>query len=383
MARIIFLPHEGRGLGHLSRACTFAKSLNRDGHHCLIFTGDSRISDFSNKELEYVKVLSLDGVSGARAKFLGTTPYLNADERDVNLNRRKMFNTVCELFQPDVFISDQLPLGTRGEAIDFIRNQNALKYYIVRSVIGQENVAIHDVLRFDAKNALETNFDRILVAADERTSSSHIELSKFAKVKPIIKHIGYAPFNAFTEKKEDIRMENHVPANSPWAVCSFGSGFDSEDSVFGCIDAAKNNSNIMFDIVCGPRAYGKVIASGNLAGENVRIHKFIPNLYKLHHAADISIVHGGKNLIEALSGKSQVIVCKREDRSNPDDIERLKHAAEIAKIEEISFADTRPQIAELVTQLMAKKKTIDRQINIGGVKELSRIIKLDLANKNP
>jgi predicted glycosyltransferase len=379
--RILFLPMDGRGLGHLNRACKLARAMQGVAA-CMIGTGLRYADSLVPETCEYVRIPGLDGLFESRAAERGKLPFIDIPAREALEIRREFLRTLEQTFKPDLIVTDLLPAGPYNELAEILAKSPAKKFIVFRSAIGREG--IQSVADFGL-DALVDVYDAFLIASDPQTASSPDDLRFTGRERSRCRYIGYVSLPISKDEIESARVRRGLKPGDRWVVCSAGAGLYERDLIERCMDLAKEFSEIHFDIVAGPSclswtpsAEPSVFFDGR-----VRVSHQRADLRVAHAAADIVICHGGYNtLTEAMEGGAELIVQVRNDPS----LERGRHARRLQRHHPISVVEDAGELRASLRAALARapKRQPARKaatLQFDGCGEFKRLVLETLAPK--
>jgi len=322
--RILFLPMEGRGLGHLSRSCKLARSLQSTAS-CLIGTGVRYAGNLVPEQCEYVRIPGLDGLFESRATERGKVPFVDlTPEQSVDF-RRQLLCTLERMFRPDLIVTDILPAGDYSELADMLARSHAKKFILLRSILGIESIGA--IRRFSLE-ALTQFYDALVIASDPRTAQVDEDLQFTDRERSQSHYIGYVSTPVSQKEIEGARYRRGLKPGDSWIVCSAGSGFYNTRNFDDWMSLTKDFTGVHFDLVLGPSYMGN-IPSGTPSiffEGRVRVTTEQPDLRIAHAAADVVLSHGGYNtLTETMEGGAPLVVDVRHDPL----LERRRHALQL------------------------------------------------------
>lgn len=372
--RVLFLPIDGRGLGHLSRMCKLANALQ--GHAaCAIATGLPYGAHLVPAGTEYVQIPGMEDLREFRNAMPGRWGDLDATARKVLARRREFFLALDLAFAPDLIVTDNYPTGWHGELTDMLMRSRACKLIVFRPVVGDRIVdAVRGDLGFEALGRL---YDAFLIASDRRTAVLD-ELMRFIDRDGSASHfIGYVSTPVSQAEIEAVRRLRGLRAGERWVVCSAGSGFYNRHLIADCLGLSREFSSARFDLVVGPSGSPPEPPDETLLrGERIQMVADCPNLRVVLAAADIVICHGGYNtLTEAMEGGAALIVDTRGDLFQ----ERARHAMQLQRYYPIAIAEDAGGLARHLHTALAvglERRPIrdTAALDFDGCREFARLV---------
>jgi predicted glycosyltransferase len=322
--RVLFLPADGRGLGHVSRAGKLAEAIR--GHAvCLVATGRRDSCRLIPAGVEHALVPGLDAVLPFRIPAAGAPPPGGAPPRQVLALRREFLRDLHARFDPDVIVTDQWPAGLFDELHDILATSRARKLVVFRPLLGDDGARAVDEL---GAGELGRLYDAILIASDPRTARVEEDVGFGDHERSRCQHIGYVSLPVPADRIEETRRRRGLAPGDRWIVCSVGSGFYHRDLIADCLELSRQLPDIHFDLVSGPGSPGQAVAARSRPGIDGRatLAREVTDLRAMHAAADIVICHGGYNtLTEAMEGGAALIVDTRGDAHR----ERARHVGRL------------------------------------------------------
>uniref|UniRef100_E6VQ48 Glycosyltransferase 28 domain n=1 Tax=Rhodopseudomonas palustris (strain DX-1) TaxID=652103 RepID=E6VQ48_RHOPX len=338
--RVLFLVHDGRGYGHLRRACRLADSISQIAC-ALVVTGNEAVASLAPASIDYVKLPNIGRMNHDIGKRWGMSQFIEIDRTELSRFRQTIVRGVTDAFNPDVIVIDHLPLGKFGEWSYAVLEHPSQKLLVLRPVLGTADQTRADILAEGGLEALKHYFDQILVAGDIESSTIIDELQACDILRSKVTYLGYVT-PTFSEKERNVaRRLRGLPSNGKWIVCSGGSGHRAEQLLSACKDLSGIYQDYFFDIALGSR----MAPSLRSREGRVRVASNISQLDLAHASADLVICHGGYNtLMEALAGSAAVVVLPT---SNRDD-EQLRHAAILARSHSVEICKSISELPEIV-----------------------------------
>lgn len=372
--RVLFLPIDGRGLGHLSRMCKLAHGL-RGQAACAIATGLPYGAHLVPAGAEYVQVPGMEELREFRAAKPGRWGDIDERARKVLASRSEFFLTLERDFAPDLIVTDNYPTGWNGELTDMLTQSRARKLIVLRPVVGDRVVdAMRDALGPEALGRL---YDAVLIAGDRRTAVLD-ELMRFTGGDGSATHyIGYVSIPVSQAEIMAARQRRGVGPGERWVVCSAGSGFYNRHLIADCLGLSREFGSARFDLVVGPSGSPpEPPDDALLRGTRIQMVAHRPDLRLALAAADIVISHGGYNtLTEAMEGGASLIVDVRGDVFR----ERARHATRLQRYYPIAIAEDAGGLARHLRRALAAR--LERRsirgtaaLDFDGCREFGRLV---------
>ena len=378
--RILFFAYDGVGLGHLMRLLKIAKAFSKE-FVVLVATGHQAVGELVPQGVEFIRL----------PRFSTNNPDDEAESASGKLNVKLFRNNtlwyVIKLFKPDVFVTDYLPTGKKNELLELITNYPCMKYFVLRSNIGSENLIVNDVFTPENIQILDRYYQRIFIASEEGLNDfiQHPVVPDSIRQKTC--SVGYVVDKLEKDSIDRIRRERGLQPNDRWIVCSAGGGRLGEKLIEKCVSLAKDPrySSCYFDIVNG--YYGNFAWLSDLydvvsIAPNVMLSRKTKYLAHMHAAADIVICSGGYNsLIEAIQGRSKHILAFPVQVKSTEQMQNIHDLQGYYPIQEIKDLE---DLGSMLDDCLQKKSSTpirtDRQLNMEGANTILQIIKTDFAN---
>jgi predicted glycosyltransferase len=352
--KAIFLVFDGgTGVGHLRRLAHIAGRLQGQ-FACLIVTGHRAAAHwFVPEECEYIHLPSWDSLLEAKAAYWGRKPFMVLDPDGAVRLRSEILKGVVDAFKPDAMFVDHLPLGAHEELADIIRDTPCRKYLVTRGVLNETENIRQLILGGRANDYLKRHYDRCLVAADRRVFDFLKRYNVSAEIREKSIHTGYVIESVPSEAIRRTREHRGLEDGDIWVVASAGGGQLGEPLIAGCLELARTNEDIVFDIVRGPRSRlpWDDPDRSTIVSENLQFHKETYQMPYFHAAADLVISSGGYNsLLETLQGNGRILCFPyRRDRRD----EQYQHAACLEKFVDIEVSTDLSRLKELFDAAIA------------------------------
>jgi predicted glycosyltransferase len=387
---MFFVFDGGLGIGHLRRIARLAKRL-QGRFACLIVTGHRAAADwFVPAECEYIRLPSWDGLLESKARYWGRKPFILLDEAEAVRLRKDILRPLVEAFRPDVIFVDHLPLGSRNELEDIIRNAPCLKYLVTRGILnetgGLPGVAGIDrqlVLSGKAYEYLRLYYHRLLVASDSKVFDFSTRYNIVPDIRQKTIQTGYIIDSVSQQLIKGVRKDRGLESGETWVVASVGGGQFGEKLIERCVGLARVCPNIAFDIILGPRSrfpwkhrHRTVVIRGNL-----RLHKEVSNMPYLHASADLVISSGGYNsILETLQGNAKIL-CFPTWKDQRD--EQYHHASCLKEFVDIQVSTDLSELPVMFNRTISSIRNDSvhdrrKELDFDGATAIKRIVLKDL-----
>lgn len=252
--RLLIYSHDCYGLGHLRRCRAIAHALaeRRPNLSILIISGSPLAGSFEfHPRVDFIRI---PGVLKRRNDGVLEPMNLNLALEDVMEMRAGLIRRTAELFGPDIFLVDHVPMGLRNEARDTL---TMLKAKGTRLVLGYRD--IHHIPksamaweRDDFTKPLSTFYDHVLVYGLESFHDPFAKMGLSKLVKQKISFTGYL-------RTQD--NSSHAPTSvtslfgdRPYILAVTGGGGDGDGVVDWILRAYESDTTINYPalVVLGP-----------------------------------------------------------------------------------------------------------------------------------
>jgi len=299
--RIVFFTHDTYGLGHLSRCLHLIRALAERVPQAplLLISGSPVVGMFQSlpPNADYVKVPTIVKTGEAESQ----PPHLPLSHSEITWLRSQIIHQTATRFDPDVFVVDNFPLGSRSELLPTLKD---LKRSKVRMILGLRDILDSpDVIQTEWKKqgiyeVLDRYYDQILIYGSRKVFDV---VRAYAIPERIVRKIVYCGYLTSTSlpaiSPEKIRRELGV--RGQLAVVTGGGGGDAFPLISTFLEALPLLSNTTALVVTGPmmgasdRSKLQKLAAGN---SNVIFREFVPDLRSYMNAADVVVSMCGYNI---------------------------------------------------------------------------------------
>jgi predicted glycosyltransferase len=379
---LFFVFDAGTGVGHLRRLACIAKQLQGD-FSCLIVTGHRAAAHwFVPAECEYIHLPSWDSLLESKSRYWGLKPFVCLDERAAVRMRKDLLAAVVAAFAPDAIFVDHLPLGAYEELADVIADAPCRKYLVTRGVLNETENLRELILGGKALQYLKVHYHRTLVAADPRVFDFSRQYASPPEVYAKTVHTGYVIEKVPEEVVLRTRRERGLKSSDTWVVASAGGGQMGERLIEDCLALARKHTDIVFDIVSGPRSSLPWAHSDRsvIAESNFQLHKETCQMPYLHASADLVVSSGGYNsMLEALQGNARILCFpSRKDKRD----EQYQHAARLRKFVDLDLSNDLAELPALFERAVEASRSHSRpdrrsELNFDGAANIAKLVRAE------
>jgi len=372
MNKVMLFAYDGTGLGHLMRLIKIAWGLSRVCQ-VIVVSGHKAMPDIIPKGIKYYLLPNF-------YELREENSYTN---EQTNMIRMNILEKLIQDFAPNAFITDYLPLGKRCELTKIIVRYNCLKYFVLRSDIGGEELTHKDV--FSKRNiaALRKFYHRILLASDPIVTSPEVYSWLPKDIRDKIVYIGCVTYPVSTIQIKETRSVYLNHQKKKWMVCSAGGGKISRNFSTKCIKMSQDKrfADWKIDIILGnysemPWIYGN---SETQTIDNVTIHRKLKDLYLLHASADCVVCSGGYNsLLESMQGRVKNIFSYSvmDFAVEEEQINNIRNFGKFYPITEITSLETMTDL--IISHVNRSLPMVKQKIDFNGIEHAVYLIINDI-----
>ncbi len=242
-------------------------------------------------------------------------PHLPVPVQELSQIRSALIRQAVLSFDPDVFLVDNFPLGSRGEllpTLKVLRGRRTRTVLGLRDILGKAERVRKDWARQDMYGVLERHYDRILVygSADVMDVAEAYALPR--SVAERVRYCGYV-----TEENEALEppeaVSRELGLDGPFVLATGGGGGDAFPLLSSFVDALEHLPAVPAVVVTGPLMAPslRVELAARAGGDRpVRVIDFTPHLRSYMSAAAAVVSMCGYNTAVELvaTGASAVVV---------------------------------------------------------------------------
>jgi predicted glycosyltransferase len=295
------------GLGHLRRNLLIANALATSPLHAtnLLISGAVEANFFQLPE-------RADCLTLPRIRKNGGGEYA-AGQLDVSLDdiAKLRAHSICsalEMFRPELFIVDKVPLGALGElrvVLEMLKRRGGTKCILgIRDVLDEPQRVSQEFLGAETVRAIERYYDQVWIYGDRHVYDPITEYGMPATVARRCRFTGYFHQGARIESVEarTERMLDIVNSQRPLFACLVGGGQDGA-AVARAFSQAIPTRGATGVVVTGPfmpaaeRAELQDIAAHR---RNLLVYEFLPEADQLIARADRIVAMAGYNTVCSL-----------------------------------------------------------------------------------
>ncbi|HET9233170.1 MAG TPA: glycosyltransferase [Candidatus Eisenbacteria bacterium] len=390
--RIALYTHDTFGLGHVRRSLRFLSQLSSESPEAalLLVTGSPALGFLRDlpPRTDVVKIPTLARTGASQNR----PPHLPLPVGDLTAIRERLIREAVLAFEPDVFLVDNFPLGSREELrpiLEVLETRPTRTVLGLRDILDAPDVVRRDWIRHGTYDVLDRLYDRILVYGAEDVFDVAEAYAVPSHVSKKIVYCGYV-----TEPRE----ANAPPPSSSCLLATGGGGGDALPLLSAFLDALSYL----------PAAKPSIVLTGPLMGSsdraileskarslpNVSIRTFEAGLGRLLEEAEVVVSMCGYNTTaEILAHGAKAVVVPRtwkygeheKGEAGGREWEQLLRARALATrglLDVIEPEALTPQLlAERITARAAAPPPPIHVLPLDGVARVSREL-LGLATRN-
>jgi predicted glycosyltransferase len=332
------------GLGHLKRAATIARHLDRRGMDVTVVTGGIPVPGIDFGE---ARVVQLPPLRTADAAFSALVDESGAAPSEIVLAaRRARLLATFRITAPDVVLTEHFPFGRRQlrdeilALLDECRSRPRRPWIMasVRDVV----VPPRDVDQ--CLGWIERYFDAVLVHGDPSIIPFEASFPEAARIADKIHYTGYV-----AEVADPVSTDRHE------IIVSAGGGTEAASLIDAALTARAlcKASDAPWRILAGPNA--DIDALSNRARDGVTIERFRRDMPDLLARCRLSISRAGYNtLLEALTAGARTVVVPFETERETEQALRAERFAEAGFCTLVRQADLTPaRLAQAIDAALA------------------------------
>lgn len=364
--RFAIFTHDAYGLGHVRRSSRILRALaDREPDAALLLITGSPATHLlrelpPNADTLKLPTIITSGVEGARPSTL------NIGVAELASLRGELTRRALELFEPDVLLVDNFPLGTRHELLPALRE---LRHRPTRTALGLRDVVDppekvrRDWGRDGIFGAIERYYDRIIVYGMREVLDAGAEYGLSADVTSRMTYCGYVT-EAGPPRVDAAAVRHEFGVSERFLLATVGGGGDGRPLLEAFLGATRQFPDRSVLVATGEfmSAEDREAVRELAAGEpRITIRDHIADLPAVMAAADLVVAMGGYNTsAEILAVGARAVIVPRSWRSGEHgsrgktgvDAEQLVRAEGLARLGAIHMVDPRELSADTLAEAM-------------------------------
>jgi len=316
--RVALFTHDAHGLGHLSRCRHLVRALAERRPEAAVFfiTGSPAMHLFGElpPHADLLKVPTV-GTGSTRHQ----PPHLPIATAGLQHLRQRLIQEAVVEFGPDVFLVDDVPLGSQGELLPTLLDLRRTRTRLVlglRDILDWPDVVRRDWRRQGIYDVLDRYYDRILVYGMREVFDVARVYQLPLSVAEKITYCGY--LTGQTRPAPPDETARVLGVSGPFILATCGGGSDGYPLLRAFVDAMTRFPDRQAVAVTGPQMSPADRARlREAAGGHVVVHDYVPDLARHLGGADLVIAMAGYgNATEIVaSGARALLVPRHQDDS--------------------------------------------------------------------
>jgi predicted glycosyltransferase len=367
MKRFALFTHDAYGLGHIRRSSRILRALAEiePDASMLLITGSPAthlLRDLpANADTLKIPTVLTSGGDGVKP------PTLNMGVAELCSLRGELTRTALDLFEPDVLLVDNFPLGTRLELLPMLRE---MRHRPMRTVLGLRDVVDppekvrRDWGRDGLFDIVERYYDQVIVYGIPEVLDAVSAYGLSNGVAQKLVYCGYVTDSGpRATTSEDICRQLGVEPG--FLLATVGGGGDGRPLLDAFLMALDRFPGRQAVLVTGEFMAGEdrmALARVAAGCKSVVLRDYLPDLPSAMSAAGLVVSMGGYNTsAEILAVQARSVIVPRTWRSGEHgsrgktgvDAEQLVRAEGLARLGLVRMVDPRHLSAETLADAMA------------------------------
>ena len=355
MRRFAVFTHDAYGLGHIRRSTRILRALaDREPRSALLLITGSPVTHLlrelpPNADTLKLPTIITSGADGTRP------PTLNIGVAELAGLRSELTRRALELFEPDVLLVDNFPLGTRLELLPALRD---LRHTSTRAVLGLRDVV-------DPPDKVRRDWDRDGLLAIIERYYARVLIYGVPEVLDAVDAYGLPEQVASRVAYCGYVTETHVAAGAPekvrrdlglgdrFLLATVGGGGDGRPLLEAFLAAIRRMPGWPAVVATGEFMSPddrEAIAHAAAGCDGIVVREHITDLPAVMAAADLVVAMGGYNTAaEILAAQARAVLVPRVWRSGEHgsrgktgvDAEQLVRAEGLARVGAVHMVNPR------------------------------------------
>ncbi|MCZ6473649.1 MAG: hypothetical protein O7A08_00055 [SAR324 cluster bacterium] len=253
-ARVLIYSHDRFGLGHLRRSLAIAHGMVGAFQNLsvLIISGSPIIGSFNFKEqVDFVRIPGVIRPPGGELTPLNLRININ----QAMAIRSSIIEHTANVFQPDLFLVDNVPVGLRGEirkTLKMLKRRGAKLVLGLRDVIDNPMLLREDWEQLKVLPVLKNAYDQIWVYGLPEICRPLEGLNLPESVLDKVTYTGYLRRELPAASRDSVQFRPAPP--SPYIVVTPGGGSDGDGLIDWVLRAYESEGELGYNalVVFGP-----------------------------------------------------------------------------------------------------------------------------------
>ena len=366
--RFALFTHDAYGLGHVRRSVRILRAIadRNPQASMLLITGSpatNLLRDLPpNADTMKIPTIVTSGGEGTRP------PTLDIGVAEIASLRGELVRRVLELFEPDVFLVDNFPLGTRLELLPALRETRRLSTRTVlglRDVVDPPEKVRRDWGRDGLFEIIERYYDHIVIYGMREILDATEAYGLSAEIAAKLSYCGYVTDSRPAPRDpEQVRAELGVKPG--YFLATVGGGGDGRpllEAFLAALDRFPNRPTLVTTGEFMSAQDREAVISAAKKRDRVIVRNHIDDLPSAMAAADLVVTMGGYNTsAEILAVNARAVVVPRYWRSGEHgakgksgfDAEQLTRTEGLARFGAVEMVDPREFSANALGDAMQR-----------------------------
>jgi predicted glycosyltransferase len=319
--RIAIFTHDAYGVGHVRRTTRIFRAIaEKEPRSALLLITGSPVTKLLRQLPQNADTIKIPTVVTSGADRT-RPPSLNIGVAELASLRGGITRCALELFEPDVFLVDNFPLGTRLELLPALRE---LRHRPTRTVLGLRDVVDppakvkHDWGRDGIFDVIERYYDRVLVYGVREVFDAVQSYGLSPMIADRLRYCGYiAEAMPVDGRSEAIRRDLGFDAG--FFLATVGGGGDGRPLIDAFLGALEHFPSRRALVVPGEFMSSDdrdAILGAAAAHPGVVVRDYVEDLPAAMAAADLVVAMGGYNTsAEILATRARSVLVPRTWRA--------------------------------------------------------------------
>ena len=319
--RFAIYTHDTYGLGHVRRCLHLTRGLaEAEPESAILFiTGSPALHALGGlpANADFLKIPTIVKTGAAESR----PPHLPIPIKETTTLRQRIVHEAVTTFQPDVFLVDNFPLGSRKELLGLLeelRETETRTILGLRDIVDMPETVCQQWKRDGIYDVLESSYDRILVYGIPQG----LDIATAYQIpESVIKKIDYCGYITGTVSEpvgEGITAAG-LGLKSPMILATVGGGGDGVPLLRVFLKALDEVKDISALVVTGPLMSPadreELQRLAQTLQSRVVIQDFVKDMPSYMRAADLVVAMGGYNTVaEIIAQRCPALIIPRNWR---------------------------------------------------------------------
>lgn len=364
--RFAVFTHDAYGLGHVRRSSRILRALAaRDPEASLLLITGSPSTHLlrdlpPGADTLKIPTIVTSGAAGARP------PTLDIGVAELASLRGELTRHALELFEPDVLLVDNFPLGTRHELLPALRAMRGSRTRTalgLRDVVDPPDKVRRDWGRDGLYEVVERYYDRVLVYGMREVLDAEEGYGLSPAIAARLSYCGYVTDNR-PPRLDAARVHRELGLGDGFLMATVGGGGDGRpvlEAFLAALDRFPDRPALVVPGEFMAPADREAVLAAVAGRERIVVRDFVPELPSVMAAAELVVAMGGYNTsAEILAVGVRAVLVPRSWRSGEHgdrgrtgvDAEQLVRAEGLARMGAVTTLDPRELSGETLAAAM-------------------------------